>query len=382
MWLSRVVSQIGNLITTVALVLYVEETHESGVAVGAVLLAAAIPTLLGPLAGTLADRVDQKKLMMTCEVGQGVLVAVIALWLPPLPVLLALVFATAVLSTAFRPAGTSAVPSLVLDHELLSANAWMGTALNMGVAVGPLLGGLLVEGGGVRLALFADAATFGLSALLLVGVPSLRPAFDADRLGFFAMTREGLSFVRRHQAARAVILVLFLGIAFGGVDNVALVFLAKDELGTGAAGFGLLSSIFGVGMIVVSLLLIRWKPGISAATLFLIGFAGTGFGNLGAGVAPALAVAVGAQLIAGAGNGAANIADQTFIQQTVPKAMLGRVFGLSSSAANIGGSLAYAAGGVLLDLTSPRTAFVVSGIGVLGVVALGAAMLRGVEPVR
>ena len=50
--------------------------------------------------------------------------------------------------------------------------------------------------------------------------------------------------------------------------------------------------------------------------------------------------------------------------------MLGRVFGVTSTAAFIGGGIAYAVGGVLLDATSPRFVFVLAGVGVLAVVGL------------
>jgi hypothetical protein len=55
--------------------------------------------------------------------------------------------------------------------------------------------------------------------------------------------------------------------------------------------------------------------------------------------------------------------------------MLGRVFGVTSTAAFVGGGIAYAAGGVLLDATSPRFVFVVAGVGVLAVVGPAATML-------
>ena len=56
---------------------------------------------------------------------------------------------------------------MVDEEELLSANAWLGTALNMQVAIGPLLGGLFVATLGIRGALAVDAASFLLSAALL-----------------------------------------------------------------------------------------------------------------------------------------------------------------------------------------------------------------------
>jgi len=121
------------------------------------------------------------------------------------------------------PAGRGAVPALVDDADLVSANAWLGTALNMQVALGPLLGGVLVASLGVRGALAADAASFVVSGVLLLGVPRLPPGEDREREPFRRELHAGLAFARRHRVARAVVVSLFLGVAFAGVDNVALV---------------------------------------------------------------------------------------------------------------------------------------------------------------
>ncbi len=90
---------------------------------------------------------------------------------------------------------------------------------------------------------------------------------------------------------------------------------------------------------------------------------------------PQIWLAAMAQTIGGAGNGADNVASDTLIQRSVPREMLGRVFGVTSTAAFVGGGIAYAAGGPLLDATSPRFVFLVAGAGVLGVVGLAHILL-------
>ena len=362
--------------------LHVEATEASGVAVGGLLLAQTLPMVLGPFAGTLADRIDPRRLMIFCDLGQAVVFAVIALTVPPFPILLALVAVTATLATAFRPAGWSSIPSLVRENELIAANAWLGTSLNVGVAMGPLVGGVLFVAGGFQLAMLVDAATFLISATFLFLLPSLRASGDgATQAGFFATTREGLSFARHHDVTRAVVLTLFLGLALSYLDNVALVFLTKDELGAGSVGFGAATSAFGIGMAVVSIVLIRSSQRFGTASLYVFGFVANGIGNLLTGLSPVLAFAITTQVLAGTGNGMQNVADTTLIQQTVPKEMLGRALGLSHTAAWLGSGLAYAAGGVIVDLTSSRFAFVVSGVGVLAVAVLAKALLPAEDPV-
>src|SRR5215472_977113 len=81
-WSARTVSLFGDAIANVALVLFVAQHPTRGisssVAVGLLLLAQVVPRFLGPFAGTLADRVDQRRLMIWCDGGQALLFGVIA----------------------------------------------------------------------------------------------------------------------------------------------------------------------------------------------------------------------------------------------------------------------------------------------------------------
>jgi MFS family permease len=375
MWIARAISFIGDGVAITALVLHLESANGTGTAVGALLLAQAIPHLVGPMAGVIADRTDQRRLMIECDLGRFVVFGIAAWLLPPLPGLLVLVATASTLDTVFAPAGRSAVPVLVDERDLLSANAWLGTALNLQVAIGPLLGGLFVATLGVRGALAADAVSFVVSALVLVGVPKLPPGRSrSERSSFLADTREGLAYVRRHPIARAVVVTLFIGVAFAGVDNVALVFLSRDVLGAGPAGFGVVAGAFGIGMLVASIALSGGRSR-SPRALFIGGWFLTTAGTLLTGLSPSVWFATIAQAIGGAGNGAGNVASDTLIQRSVPRDMLGRVFGVTSTAAFVGGGIAYAAGGPLLDATSPRFVFVAAAAGVVAVVGLAFVLL-------
>jgi MFS family permease len=380
LWVARTISQVGDGIAVLALVLFVQQTRGTGVAVGGLLLAAALPRFLGPLAGVVVDRVEQRSLMIACDLGQAGLFVGIAWLVPTYPALLAMVAATAVLDTLFGPAGRSAIPALVRPEQLLRANAWIGTSLNLRVALGPVLGGLLVALFGVRGALAANAATFVVSAFVLLGLPPLRAAPSEDVGGFLAVGAEGLRYAWRTPVVRTLVIALFLGVAFAAVDDVALVFLVKETLHGGPLAFGLVGGAYGVGMLAGSLGL-SWKGTAAAAgSLFVIGWVLSGLGTILTGVAPLLVVAALGQAVAGIGNGVDNVATDTLIQQAVPREMLGRVFGLVATAPFAGSTLAYAAGGFLLDLTSPRTVFLIGGIGVLIVLLPVLLVLRRARP--
>jgi MFS family permease len=375
LWLALTLSYTGTGAALAALLLYAQRTQGTGVAVAAILLALALPRLLGPFAGTLADRTDLRRLLIACDIGQTALFAAIAL-LPPFGVIIALTALATLLTTAYAPARTAMVPNLVEHDELLSANSLIGTAFNMQVAVGPLLGAVLFAAGGASLALWVNAATFAVSALLTSRVPPApRSEVDAKApAGVLAETREGFQFAMTHPFTRVVVLTLMFGLIFLAMDNVALVFLVRDTLEGGAVAYGLASGAFGLGMVAGALALLGHRR-FSPVTLYLAGLVMTGFGTLLTGLSPAIAFVIPFQGLAGAGNGVDNVANETLLQQGVPRPMLGRVFGLTGTAANVGAGVAALIGGVLLDVTSPRVVLLIAGVGGLAVTAWGISSL-------
>jgi len=374
LWAARVVSFLGDTMAQVALVLAAYQVVGTGGAVGLLLLAQALPRLLGPLTGTLADRVDQRRLLLACDVAQALLFGLIALALPPFPLLVGLVALASVLATVSQPAGRGALPALVDADDLTAANALLGAGVQASFSLGPALGGLIVAALGARGALAADALTFVLSAGLLTRLPALPPVpgtpGDVPAPGVLRETGLGLAFVARHRTARAVAVGLFLTVAFAALDNVALVFLARRSLHATARDYGLLASAYGVGMVLASLLILRRSNRSTPAALFLLGVALQGIGTALTGLAPALAAAIVTQGMAGVGNSLENLGTTTLIQRTVPRPLLGRAFGIVFSAASIAEAVAYAAGGVLLGLISPRAVFVLAGVGVLAALVI------------
>jgi MFS family permease len=358
------------MLARTALVLHVQESEGSGIAVGALLLMMALPRLLGPIAGAVADRVDQRRLMMATALGQAGVVAAVAWFLPPLPILLALVATATVLSTMFSPAGRSAIPELVAPGELGPANALIGAGTNLGLAAGPAAAGLLYASLGVRGILLIDVATFVVSLAFLRRLPPLRPEQGEEPHAFWVDVREGLSVVRANPVARAATVGLLLLVSFLALDNVASVFLARDVLNAGPQGYGLLAGAWGAGMLAGSILMVRATRRIGAGSLFLLGALLSGVGVLAAAAAPTIVFAVAAFGLGGLGNGIDNVAVDTLIQEHVPRRVRARVFGVAHAGALAGDSLASFLGGPLVDLTSPRFTLAVAGSGALGVLGL------------
>lgn len=372
---ARIVSLTGDALSLVALMLLVADRAGDALAVALLLLVGDFaPSLLGPFTGAIGDRFDLRRVMMAAEVVQGGLVLVIALTLPSLPVLLVLVALRAVAGQVFLPASRAAVPALVGDRDLPAANALLGFGGNAGEVLGPLLAAGLVGVIGVQGVLLVDAASFGLSAVLLLAVPSLRPA-PADG-GLLGSARDGVRFMWSNKAVRVLALGFCAVVACNGVDDVALVFLAHDTFDAGDAAVALLLAAVGVGLLAGYALLSAGSR-LAMPVLLVAGFAVSSVGNLLTGLAWAVAAAFAVQAVRGLGIAAMDVATNTLLPRLVPSAMLGRVFGNLYGAIGVAAALSYVGGSVLLDLTSaPVTLVVAGGLGLVATVAT-AVGLRG-----
>jgi MFS family permease len=371
-------SYIGTGAGLTALVLYVQSTEGTGVAVGALLLAETAPRLLGPLAGAVVDRTDLRRLMIGCDAGAAAAFALLAL-LPPFAAILALSAVANGLQAMYSPARSSLIAEIVEPAELPTAYAIENSAFNVQVAIGPIIGGLLVAVGGASLALWIDAATFSVAALVISRLRTTRARpEEAARSTVLADARAGLAYAFRDPVARTVALTLLAVVGFLGVEDVALPFLVRDTLGGGPAAYGLASGAFGVGMLAASLYL-AFRPTRAPGRTYLAGVAAGGVGAIGAGLSPGLGGVIAFNGGAGAGNGMENVANNTLIQRHIPRAMLGRVFGVIGSAAYAGQGISALAGGLFLDATSPRTVFIAGGIGALIACALAIRPLAGAD---
>lgn len=369
-------SFLGDSVGLVALLLYVADETKSAIAVALLMLVGDfVPQLFSPVAGAIADRVDRRLVMITCEGGQAALVLVIALTLPPLPILLPLVAARSLLATVFQPASRAAVPGLVADDQLPRANSLIGFGTHGLDVIGPLVAAVLLPFLHIRGLLIFDAATFAASAVLLLTLPKLARPVRESATTILGDARDGLAYLWRHKVIRVIAFGFCAVVAFNAVDDVALVFLAKDALHQGDSATSALYAGVGAGLLAGFAVLARWSGRVPAVVLLLVGFAVSSLGNLLTGLAWALAAALGMQFIRGFGIAAIDTGHDTLVQRVVPEALLGRVFGNIYGAVGVAAGASYILGGLLLEATGPRTTLLAAGAGGLVVTAIVAAVL-------
>jgi MFS family permease len=343
--------------------LYVQASTGAALAVALLLLAGdTVPGLFGALAGAIGDRFDLRRVMVTCDLLQGALTVVMALVLPPMPVLLVMVTVRSVTATVFLASSRSAMPALVKNEQLEAANSALGAGTNGLEAIGPIIAAGLFLITDVRGILLIDATTFFVSATLLSRLPKIPPVEPSGH-SLLKDARDGLGYIWRAKAVRVIGIGFFAVVAFNGVDDVAMVFLAKDNLhGTDSESATLYAGV-GIGLIVGFIILARYAGKLTMPVLMLIGFAVSSAGNLVTGLAWAIWAALALQVIRGLGIAAIDVGINTNLQRVVPPQLRGRVFGNLYGAIGLAAGISYVLGGLLLQHTNARTTFITAGLG-------------------
>ena len=386
LWLSKAISSAGSGASRIALVLLVIPSGSA--AVTYTLLATMAGVLVSPVAGAVADRTDQRLLLLIGETGQGAIYAVLAIARPPLPALLPLVALASLLATLASPAGKSSVSRLVPAERRPQANALLSLAFNLQVIVGPAAGGVLAGLAGAPAAFAVNAASFWISALLLTRLGPLPPLRDDTaagvpsrrRPGLLADTVAGLRYAAQAPLVRGLAVGSFVFLTFASMDNVALVFLVRRSLHGDGVEYGMLSAAFGAGMVAASVALARWARHRSGAFWLIGGVISGAAGAVATGLAPTPVLAGAAQAVAGAGNSADLVGTDTLLQQRVPAVMLGRAFSLVYGADQLASVVSYGLAGPLVALAGPRAAFLVAGAGALAGQSALVPGLRAPEP--
>lgn len=364
LWIGQAASFVGDAVSMVALVVLVVQTTGSASAVGGALVARLLPTLASPFFGVLADRLDRRAILVASDLVRALL-AVGLVFTRDLVVLYALIFLMGAARALFNPTVRAAFPGVVGGGDLTRANSLISATFSVSITLGPALGGLLVAGVGVRAAFLLDAATFLFSAALLSRIPLPRAEAESGE-GFLSELRSGLGYLAGARVPLAMVAGAFLTVLATDLATPAEVFLAKQTFGTGDAGYGLLVSIWGAGMVVGSAAMGVLGDRAPLVPFYFVSVFVWAVALVSAGLAPLFAVALGALAVAGATNGIDNVATDTILQTRVPDALLGRVFSVRFTGYSAAEAIAYPLGGLLVDASGARQAYLLSGIATAG----------------
>jgi MFS family permease len=373
-------SALGNGAAYIALLVVAYERFHSAWAISLILLADFVPAmLLAPIFGAAADRWSRRNCLIVSDVVRGAAFLGIAA-VDSFSATFALALLAGAGTALFNPASLAALPSLVTQSRLPAATALYGAITDVGFILGPALAALVLLFGGPELILYANAASFALSALVLTRLPfgAAPPVEDESvpRPGLFREAREGLALIAGMVGVRAVIVASGAMLLAAGLFNVAELPYATNELDAGNAGFGALTAIYGLGFVGGSLSGSRGGDAAALKRRFLGGLALVGAGFIAAGLAPGIGAAVPAFALAGLGNGLILVYERLLIQTTVDDSVMARTFGVRDGLSAWAFAAAFLAAGGLIEALGVRAVLVVAGAGGLLVWALSSVALR------
>jgi predicted MFS family arabinose efflux permease len=287
LWTGETVSQLGNAMAVVAMpLLAVVTLHASAFAVSALTAAAYLPWLLiGLLAGTWADQVDTRRLMVTCDLAAAVLYASLPvtarLGVLTVPQVLGVALLAGSANVIFTTAYQVFLPALVRPADLMEGNAKLQASLSACAVAGPGLAGLAAGTAGASAALLANAVSFLVSAGCLLSIPPAglrQPQRRPARRPVRVTVAEGVRYVAGDSGLRLLtIWAAAQNLFLAGFTALAVVYLVRSA-GFKPATAGLLLAVGGIGGVLGALAARRLAGRYgSAGALRVTAFAGMPF---------------------------------------------------------------------------------------------------------
>ena len=390
LWLAQLISNFGDTLHYIALVVLVFRLTGEGVAVAILVAAEVIPVLLlGPVAGVVIDRFSRKRILIGSDLFRAALVLTLV-W--PQGAWHAYVVAAGLAagSIFFNPTVQAVIPVLTSDEQRLAANsvAW-STGRMVQIIAAAVVGGLIaLFGTGPAFAL--NAASFVVSALLIVRlvIPDhagqLGVASKRGLGNYVAEARSGLAYALHDRFVSRLLLVQSIASFAVGATGAMLVVLAERHLHLAPAGFALLIGAIGVGALLGPFIPNTLATDYRDELWLFVPYVIRGVGDVLIAVFTPLPVALVILFIYGLNTSTGMVVFSTTVQGVVPDEVRGRVFTLLDVSWNAMRLLSLASGGILVDVVGIQPVFWLGGgllvvAGVLGLALFGGDDFRSIQ---
>lgn len=378
LWGGQVFCQLADKVYLVLMIALIntqfQGTHQSISGwVSALMMAFTIPAVLfGSVAGVFVDRWSKKAVLVATNIWRGILVLAIPLllWLThdwkPLGVLpvgfliiLGVTFLVSTLTQFFAPAEQAAIPLIVKEQHLLSANSLYTTTMMASVIVGfavgePLLAiadqlWLTLGGSGGLGKEILVGGSYAIAGLILGLLVTHEKAHDSETEfpHVFSDLRDGLRYLKDNHRVRSALVQLIILFSIFAALTVLAVRMAEIIPNLKASQFGFLLAAGGVGIAAGATILGQFGQRFSYAGLSLCGCLGMAASLIGLSIfTTQLWIVLLLVALLGIFGSLVGIPMQTAIQTETPPEMRGKVFGLQNNVINIALSLPLALAGV------------------------------------
>lgn len=332
LWSGHAVSVIGSQMQVWAILWHIDTLTQQPLALGMVGAARVVPLVLfSVFGGAVADLFDRRKLLLVTQSSQALLALLlwgftvsgnIQLW--------QIYVVTALQAVAFSfdiPARQALVPNLVPRDVLPNALSMSSIAYQIGSIAGPAVGGLVIAGVGLEYTYLIDAISFlaVITALLVMGeVRQDRQVKEAHARVDKEMIVEGLRFTFGNPLILSSMVLDFVATFFASANTLMPVF-AREVLGVGARGYGLLSAAGSVGAVSAAVVLSQIKQIGKQGRVLMAAVIMFGFAIIIFGVSRSLWLSWFGLALAGASDTVSMVIRQTLRQLQTPDRLRGRM---------------------------------------------------------
>ncbi|GAA0649035.1 MFS transporter [Kutzneria viridogrisea] len=370
LWFAELISTAGDQVARVALSYLVYQGTESAALAALTFALTMLPALFGPLLAGLADRYPRRQVMIVADVLRAVLVGFMAIPNLPLYLMFPLVFVVTLVTSPSNAARGALLADVLSGDELTVGQGLRGMVDQVGQVGGYALGGFLIAAFSANGALLGDAASFVLSALLIIFGVRRRPAANAggEHISLWESTRRGAVLVWSDQQLRTLVaLIWMIGLPVAA-EGLAVPYVAQTAHQDPVAS-GWLLAANPLGAVLGAFLITKLAP---ALRLRLMGplAAASGLPLLVCVLQPPVAVSCLMFGLSGAAAAYMVVAPPAFIQRT-PVTGRGQAIGLMSSGAIAAQGIAVALAGVVAEATGSAGALGITGVATL---VVGAAL--------
>jgi MFS family permease len=378
LFFARLISALGTWTAFFAVRIALYNQTGSAWWVSILLFAELVPgVILGIAVGPLIDRWPRQRMMVLSDLGGAACFG--ALPFVHSPAGICAVSALAGFSSAFfRPACYASIPNLVGKESVVAANALVQGAENFSTLLGPVIAGvgIVLLGPGTVYAL--NAASFLISAFLLVRISSNFQSSIVARIGrtHWREVRAGLALVHNDNHLSSIFLIWsWATLAYTGI-NVAEIVLTTEAYGAGNVGFGVFVAFSAAGILIGNVVAFWFIKRLTVYGGYRASFLITAAGVAICAVSPNLAIGCVGAVIFGIGNGIGLVCNVTLIQQVVSDDRRGQIFAVLGSLVQIFTLIGTLAAGPITVAVGPRMMWGISAallvIGYLNAVVVSA----------
>lgn len=379
LWFAQLVSVLGDKIHQIAASILVYKITGSLLHVGAMLAVTTLPAvLLGIPAGAFVDRAERKRVMVAADLIRATLVfAIPFLAQRGIGFFYAAAFLVATASLFFEPARFSLIPDLVSEEELTAANSLDQASIAVSEIAGLAVGAGLVARLGSSNAFVIDAATFVVSALVILRmrVPGRAETGEHAAPPFVTQIAEGLRTIREHAIISALTgtyaaAALPMAAANAAMQGLALVRFGRGSIDSRAVGLAALDAAVTVGLLAGSVS-VGQSGNSRAGRKYVIALAAAGVFLVGTASARSIVMALPFVFLVGVANMWFYVPARAILQTHAPSSHLGRIYAVWRTLTHAMLVAGYAVAGVLAQRFGPSATLVCLGGGMVGISAYG-----------